>query len=201
MNDTTQFSVMYPRLVNELPRCPLPIIEDAIRETIREFCVQTQIWTLELDPLYVREEVTDYDIEKCGEPKYAVIDMPVKVVLDTRTLDPDKGEYYMGDRYTLVLGSEPSEDISQGLVVTVCLKPTQTATEIPNRLYEDYKEAFINGTLARLMMQPKKPWSNPALGSQKLFEYDRVEAAAKLHSWRKGTNKTLTVQPSREWVL
>lgn len=50
-----------------------------------------------------------------------------------------------------------------GLQVRVSFMPNFTAETIPSWFYERFADAFIQGTLAALLRQPGKPWSNPQM--------------------------------------
>jgi hypothetical protein len=168
-------------LLPELPGCTVAMVNLHLRETAREFCRRTAAWrqaltaintvggqasyvmTLPSDSQLVR--VTDLtvhgrrlwrsvEIDKADagaqQPKYGITDPPFDLN-DNLT------------QITLHADEVPAESVAGGLLVSASLTPTATAATLPDFLLGQYSEALRHGTLARLMLMPKKPWTDRAL--------------------------------------
>ena len=70
-------------------------------------------------------------------------------------------EYVLGGATSLRLVPEPDE--AGTLTMIVALKPSASAAGIDERLFNEYREAIIHGALARLMLSPRKPYTNTQL--------------------------------------
>jgi len=180
------------RVQTELPSCPPPLILETAVRVIREFCQDTQLWTVELDPIRVKEGITDYILD--GVPGVAEIWRPVKVELDGVEIQPETG-YTMVSATELRLVTEPPAEIDDGLEVTVSLRPRLTATSIDRRLYEDWHEAWREGILAELMAMPGKRWSSRQDAEYHRMLYGQLTAGARFHEASHGMNQDLQARP------
>jgi len=55
--------------------------------------------------------------------------------------------------------------VPQNLTVLCALRPKLSVTQVPKIAVTDFYEAILNGVLYRLLNQPAKPYSNPALAA------------------------------------
>jgi hypothetical protein len=64
--------------------------------------------------------------------------------------------------------------------VLLALKPINFNTNLPVNLFSNWFETILAGTLARLLMQPSKPWSSPQLAQYqgRMFARGIAEARA-----------------------
>jgi len=165
---TVALTELYNDTVLELPKCLKPLIWKMIHDVLVEFCTKTQIWSLELDAIRLRDGEDTYDLDA---PACANIDTIKGVTNDGSTLYPVT-HFTFPSKNEIKLTWEPSDDTdddADGMVVTVVLKPKRTATVIDKDLFESWYDAWAAGVKARLMLQPGKKWSNPELG----LYYDR----------------------------
>lgn len=154
----------------DVPECPDILINDAILRAGIEFCKRTKI---------VKEEITITTVANQAKYELAVTDgMEPEEILEVKRpdadnlvpanfhdfkqwhLDRDTGQpnwYYLDD-IELVLGMIP--DGEEDLVVSVKLRPTDTATALPDELARRYKEKIAHGAKSILMMMAKKPWTD-----------------------------------------
>ena len=168
-------------LLPELPGCTVAMVNLHLRETAREFCRKTSAWRQALtavntvagqaaytlatpaDSQLVRiTELTvngvllwrDRETEKADstavEPKYGVTAPPFDLSADLTQL-------------TLHADEVPTAAVTGGLVVTAALAPTATAATVSDFLLTQYSEALRYGTLSRLMLMAKKPWTDRPL--------------------------------------
>ena len=55
--------------------------------------------------------------------------------------------------------------VPQNLTALCALRPKMSVTQVPKICVTDFYEAILNGVLYRLLNQPAKPYSNPALAT------------------------------------
>ena len=70
-------------------------------------------------------------------------------------------EYIGANAMSLMLMPTPAT--SGMLTMTVALKPSPDADGIDDSIFDEYREAIVHGALARLMLSPKKPYTNMQL--------------------------------------
>lgn len=65
--------------------------------------------------------------------------------------------------------------------ITAAYVPSDTATSIPDALYDEHRDTIISGAIMRLCMIPKAEWFNPEIASvhKRLFE-DGVATASRM---------------------
>jgi hypothetical protein len=79
--------------------------------------------------------------------------------------------YYMQVPDQMVLYPKPDKSYGNILYVYGSLVPTTLAAILPDMSYTQHADALIWGTLARLYMMPKKPWSDKELAQQYQKQY------------------------------
>jgi hypothetical protein len=153
------------RLMNDL-RVRLPGATDAM--------IQREIWSLLND--FCREGLAwreNVEITLSGGVStYAIAPAGTEVVLiygvSHPTMDLSGAVYSFGN---LLLTNEPSgSDLLSSAFVDAALTPALTAGSdveglIPGDMWSEHHEAILNGVLGRMLAQPAKPYSNPALAA------------------------------------
>jgi hypothetical protein len=87
-----------------------------------------------------------------------------------------KPRYVLGGPSSLTL--VPTPDSNGILTITVALKPSAISTGIDDTLFHEYREAIIHGSMARLMLSPKKPYTNIQLAAYHQQQFIIKTAAA-----------------------
>jgi hypothetical protein len=168
------WSDFYDLLLPDAPGCPLVAAGFAVRQSAIAFCEQSLAWR------YVHPDIAVL----AGTAEYAFIPLTGAAVhtiiyaeLDGKQIRSDVGEgdikindwrntpgvpeYVLSGSTSMRLVPEPNA--SHTLKLIVALKPTFDATGIDDEIFAEYREAIIHGALAKLMLSPKKPYSNPTL--------------------------------------
>lgn len=193
----------------ELPKCPQALMLQAVGTALKEFFVETQAWTCELDRIKVKEDVRTYDLE---QPAVARIDTIKHAWLDGRVLQP-VSDYTMPTKSSIRLVHKPTEDTvddaeeagddeDDGLLVEVVLRPWRTnACVVPADLYDEYQEGWAAGAKAILMDMDKTAWANPRMAAKHRVTFLQCKNAAKFDQERGGMNVELTarVSPGHEF--
>jgi hypothetical protein len=95
----------------------------------------------------------------------------------------------MSDDSTLNLLMPP--DLEGNLRLLCALKPTRASTSFPTLLYERYVETIAHGAKARVMLIPKKPYSDPAMGAYHQQMFNGLVAEARIRVARGNTRGPL----------
>lgn len=97
--------------------------------------------------------------------------------------------WYMADDLTVGLALAPCA--TGNLRILAALKPSRASTTFPNWIYERYIETIAHGAKAKVMMIPKKPYSNPVAGVYHSQQFDAQVAGAMVRAARGNTRGPL----------
>ena len=171
----------HPYVLPQVPGCPEPTVDLAIRSALIEFCEKTLIVQRDLDPVTVVKGIVDYDIDP---PTGQLVTRVLRLWFKDRELTPtapdnvhnaevyntlfsgadkersDPRMFIQKDERTFTIYPIPKDTVANGLTVRVALKPTRTTETVEDVLFEDYAETIAQGALFRLLSMPSKPWTN-----------------------------------------
>lgn len=191
----TNFTQWYDDVLPSVPGCSQAMALDAIRKAAIEFCERSWGWTYNPAAIDVVNGQISYAFTP---PAGAVVSKVLHVWYDDKPIHPRSPdqldgmfpnwrtssgtpEYYtQEDERNLLLVAVPNADLTGGLKMRVSLKPTYNAADIETRLYEEYREAIASGALSRLMMMPKKPYTDLALAAVHQATFDDKIATVRL---------------------
>ena len=188
---------------------PSPALKTAVRHAAIDFCKQTLLWEYTLDRIDVEADESDYTLT-IPTAQYALLSGLVKVKYKEDGADDDQftrltitSETELEAQYSgpwqfyeatvpskvwmdnvnkqLHLVPIPTEDSSEGLLVKVSLKPSDTSLVVPDFLYNGYKDEIANGTLAYLLSLKNTPWYDQGLSMEfkNSFKYGCDNASMK----------------------
>lgn len=194
--------------------CPGPVIELAILETAIDFCRKTFAWGEIQDPVPVINGIQQYDVDMPTDGTVVAIrnvwgfsrELLPKPMVEIQRLLPNwldgrsnQPVYYnAADTDPAFIRLFPIPEGASGtLVMRVVYAPKITSTTLDDALVERYREALISGAKARLMLNPGRSWSNPALAGVHTGIYDRAKVEAKLAVLSDNSPGTTIVQPRR----
>jgi len=164
----------YDYVLPDVPGC-LPAMADiAIRQAAIAFFKDSLTWRDTLPAVPIVADVDEYDFTLADDAAVAKVlrafvgNLPLQVL----TADEGVGVEIRGtpdsllamDSFRFRVLPTPEAANAAGVVATVALMPMTTASGISDGLFEFYYEAIAAGALARLMLSPGKPYSNPELG-------------------------------------
>ncbi|WP_256598237.1 hypothetical protein [Nitrosospira sp. Nsp11] len=160
----------------DVPGCPIPAANIAIRQATIAFCEQSLAYKATHPDIAVVAGTAEYDFVPPDETVVHVItyaafngDELQSRVGEYGISNPDwrseegTPKYIFGGMTSLML--IPAPDVDGTLIMTVALKPSPDATGIDGSIFNEFREAIIHGALSRLMLSPKKPYSNPSLAT------------------------------------
>lgn len=206
-----QLSAFYPYVLPEVQGCPDPMLAQAVRSAVFEFCRETLAWTELQDAVPLVDGVADYEL---NVPSGAFALTVRDVWVGARRLTPVTlralGQA-MPDWQT-ARGSEPSHYNSAAergvirvfpmplyataaLTMRVAYAPTATATTAPDFLGQRHMEAMAAGAKARLLLIPGMSWSNPALGAHYRTVFEGEIFQARIEEAYDRTPGSLSIRP------
>lgn len=172
----TPWNAFFDLLSPNVPGCPQVAQVVALRQAAIEFCEQSLAWSYEHPDIEVVPGTAKYLFEPpVGAFVHAIHYAQFNdKQLETRKMERDIGtwtvrnntgtpEYILGGPLSLTL--VPTPDVSGTLTLEVILKPTPVSDGVDDLIYEEYREAVVHGALARLMLSPKKPYTDPVLAN------------------------------------
>jgi hypothetical protein len=168
------WSDLYDLVMPDLPGCPFAAVNSALRQSAIAFCAQSLAWKEEHPPIAVLAETAEYAfIPPTGAAVHAITyaqfngkeisSQTGELNLASKAWRNQTGtpEHVLGGATSLRLVPEP--DAAGTLAMTVALKPSASAAGIDEGLFNEYREAIVHGALARLMLSPRKPYTNTQL--------------------------------------
>lgn len=184
----TPYTSFLDYVLPDVPGCTNELAVHAIKNTVIEFCEKSLILQVDHDPVTILAGAVDYDLEP---PKDTLIVKIQKVFYKDNEIAPispdeimsaslynrnfpdarpEQGPpkmYTQKDARTFSIFPVPQETEKLALTLRVALKPTRSATQVDDLIFEEYAEAIGNGAVSRLCLSPKKPYTNPQIASVK----------------------------------
>lgn len=185
------WSYWFPDLLPQVPGCPNVLAVHELRRAAQDFCEKTMAWKV----IETARAVTAGTETVAAAPADTGMELSEveRVSYDGKRLDPetlDSIEQNHGANWEAHTGTPfayfqltpgeirlyptPAEDAQTGIVFTLVVKPSDTATGLPDDLAIKYRNAIHTGAKARLMAMTGKPWSNPADAAVHAQEFDSM---------------------------
>tara|TARA_R110002012_G_scaffold272981_1_gene458744 strand:- start:6235 stop:6912 length:678 start_codon:yes stop_codon:yes gene_type:complete len=216
-----KIETLVPKVKREAPSCPNFIAIDELRNTLIDFCVNTDIYMADLEALQISVGINEYDVTDLTIPVATEMNHILDIFRSTsdtsvtqihkktfNRLEPKAqiggisiysyyGEgtakyYTQKDQDTLLFAPSPTK--AEKLYVLYSLKPTITATTIPSIIANEYMETIVHGALYRLQMMKGSPWTDIEAASLNKQLYDKGEAIAVRKSKYGNVGAALTVR-------
>ena len=178
-----------PNIAPAFNLAPTAIIRSWIIEACRKFCWESLLWRERIDPVSVVADQAEYDLTANAIVFYDTSDQ-VNDVADIVTLEHieleqidlettserylDENErgwrqrvesrsrrFIMDNKRQLRLVYTPTQAIADGLDMWPTLMPRRDATLIEQFIYDDYRLAIENCTMAFMLEMPGVPWNDP----------------------------------------
>lgn len=199
-------STFFTRLMPNVAGCPEPLAQQALVDAAIEFCDLSLIIVERLDPITVGlTDLRSFEIDLPSQMKLSQI---MSVELDDRLLQPAPSynvygtpdqpgtptTYYTTEfEETFAVTLVPRPDKEFMLQVTAALKPSRTATNLPNKLFEEYADYILAGAFSRLMSMPGQMWSDPVGAAGYMAQFRHGLSVARNNSMRGRVRSSLSV--------
>lgn len=185
-----QYSDLIDEVLPQLAADPSdPVTEQAIKRAVIEFCRESWVWKYFPDPQTVRSGIAEYDLEQpTGSDIVTVVDatyngVPItpksvewlnKEIPGWRTTGAAVKHYTQIDAEQMILAPLPAENITNGLVMTLALQPSQAATGFPKWIANQFIYQIADGAIAKLMLMPNKPWTDLVNGQDHRNRFEQA---------------------------
>lgn len=187
----TPYTSFLDYVLPHVPGCTPEMATLEIKNTCIDFCEKSLILQVDADPITAIAGIMDYDLEP---PRDHLVTKIMKVWYKGQELDgesPDeiktpsvynqnsgylvnRGDprfYLQKDARTFSLYPIPQETARLAVTMRVALKPTRSATQVDDLIFEEYAETIGAGAVSRLALSPNKPYSNRQLAADKNGQY------------------------------
>lgn len=170
----TPWNAFFDMLLPDVPGCPQASAVIALRQAAISFCEQSLAWREEHPDITVTAGTAKYLFQSPGGSVVHAITFAEfnDSQLETRAMERDISiwdrrhktgtpEYILGGQASVTLA--PTPDVDGTLKMIVALKPSPNSDGIDDNLFAEYREAVVHGALSKLMLSPKKPYTDIAL--------------------------------------
>lgn len=170
----------------EAKGAPDYLIERAIRDSVIEFCVKTDVYLAEPEFITIIKNINDYSLTiPAGTELNRIIDVfnnqtplsPVSYSDLLRILGDEKETgtpRYYSQRDNTDVFFAPIPGAKDSFRVLYSLKPSSSSTSIPDTIGKENREAIVHGAIYRLQMMNDYPFTNGAAASMNKQLFDRA---------------------------
>lgn len=176
----TAITEFYDYVLPQLPGAGKFLAFQAIREAAIDFCERTLVYNYNIPAIDVVGGQSVYVIAPLADTQIADIiavrynqeplvganeaDLDV-LVPEWRTTATGVPTYYRStiERELIQLVVTPADSLAEGLNVRVALAPLPSSNNVPDWMFERYRNAIANGALARVFSMKKRPWTDNEL--------------------------------------
>jgi len=212
---STSYESFYPEVLPFFPGVPEPVIFNAIRNACIEFCDSTDwlIYTPFTQDIYKDQREYDLTLDVPSGTTVArvqaawVDDLP----LAARTDEDLRRIYNLNWRdqsgrpcyytqyvpETLILCPTPDRALSQGLAMTLVIRPLRSSTAVDDTVYERWAEVIASGARARIYETPGHAYENHALADKNKLLFTKGVNKAIAERARGLSRTTVRVRPPR----
>lgn len=193
---TVDFIALSPDVLATAPACPTLTILREVRNAARELCERAKCYRVDVE----NEPVASGEVHfYFYMPDNTQLVAPIDLTLNGDPLLPSSPQLLnevdpewrseTGQPCRYIRSTENIDAIrlypipeqayaTPGLYGEIAVKPTRAATNIEELFLDRYHDALVAGALSRLLMIPKKPWSDPGMGGhyKNQFEQKIIEA-------------------------
>lgn len=192
-------------ILPEVVGCPEPMVDQAILQTVYEFCDQSGAWDEFQDPQTIQADVVDYDLDP---PAGGIVLRVREVWINDRLLEfsPTWEVAHWGNqkgdpiRYNAAVDRSqirvfPAPNATGGqLKVRAVYAPSLSATTLPDFLIQRYAEGIASGVKAKLMLMSGAVWSSPQLGAYYRDVFTSSMVNARIESMHERVEGSLRVR-------
>jgi hypothetical protein len=199
------FDQFYPFIMPDVMGCPAPTIDQYLLMSAREFCQRTKAWREWLDVFTADGTTNRFDHDLTSQQD---------LVATLRVLVNDSGydEYKIKSARDLPKDWESgdSDDLDGNVVqidnateyaiyplptsgatfqMQVALKPSMTATTLPDALFDEWLEGVCSGAKARILAQSNQAWTDLNLSKYHATKFETFVSRAANQDFAQRSNK------------
>ena len=195
----------HPYVLPDVPGCPEPMLDQALRETARDFCTRTKAWAEWMDPLTASSARALYEFEPdagtevvaalaatVGEDGYAVIGaqaLPAAWQDGKQGCVKDKTLIHVSSKEFILY---PAPSAGQRITLQLALRPTMAGTGVGDVIFDEFAEAIAAGAKAKLMARPRKEWTDLQSAAMYGMEFERRVTLAANKDWHQSAQQRVS---------
>ena len=202
------WSHFYPEVAVAVPGCPNPMIDNALRNAVRELLTHGKNYRVDLPTITTVADQPTYPLTYDANTEVSVVlelrstarPITEKTVNELNQFfgmwQDDTGEpvhFFLSAPNTL--RPYPIPDGAYDLYPTVALIPSLTATGVEQEYADQYREEIAAGALGRLLNVPNTPWRDKEAAKENSDAFIKAKGEALIDSLRNYTVSSLRVQP------
>lgn len=177
-------SDFYPRILPYVVGCPDPVAEQALRDTAISFCDSTMVIHEQLTAFNTMVSTAEYTLSAPSADE--TVSRVLEVSVDGRAIRPIPSTDAFGLLsqsgapvyfYTTRVGSQlklvlyPTPDKAYTIAVDAALRPTRTATQVQDDLYNQWIDTLAAGAVSRIASMPGQSFTDMQLAAFKQSEF------------------------------
>lgn len=198
-------SVFRSRIAPRVPGCSDMLIDQAVLDACIEFSEKSLAVKRMMDPFNTQAGVREYDLDtgvvmvaaawRDGSPMTALTedDSPARMFAATGSAFPGTPSY-IAQVEPDVVALFPTPDAAYSIVMRAAIKPTRSATQVEDQLFDQYCDAVVDGALSRLYALPGE-FASPALADRHENKFKAAVADAMLDAQRGQLRAETRVRP------
>lgn len=208
-------SDFYPYVMPSVQGCPTPLVINAVRCAVNDFCERTMMWRYKFEAADLIAGQRDYSFvtpvgSSIAKPVYVAVNgfqlQPTNTDdLDALTMgwrDAESSQpamYYMDYNSTLVILPTPTISAVGGLDLEVALKIDITADYVPDWMFQNWAEIIAHGALMRLHAMPGKAWADTQTVQYHRSKFREGITHARSRTMKSFAKQGKAVQPRLFW--
>jgi len=191
------FSSLVKEVLPYVPNCPDTLVESTLRSATIELCERSSAYVYDLDPITTISGVYEYEFD---QPTGTDVHKILWMTYDGDDLDPISPRslelnfpdwrnktslpqvFLQKTPDTFWVVPVPGSTITNGLQLSVALKPSRTSNNISTDFSNDYRDGIIYGTLYRLLRIPARDWTDPRAAADYLGLFNQEVSQAELRA-------------------
>ena len=148
---------LYPYVAPHVQSAPKPAVVQCARVVTHEFCDRSEIWREWIEDINIVADRASYNLSP-STPGWIKLIVQYKISGAVRAL----ADIELENNEDLVFYPEhvPPDAITDGLDVEVVVVPRFDGASLPQWLFDRYWRVLMHGTIADLMSQKKRPWTD-----------------------------------------
>jgi len=169
-------SNFYKYVAPDVNQAPSPVVEDTVEDVIIDFCQKTSFYRQWLED-HIEVSVDDEEVELDLPDDTAVVEIiSIQAVESDGSyggfIDPDTFMFSnQGDEPRIIFNDPSNEEYTAR--VRAALRPVVGFTDVPDWIYEDWRDAIVDGVKYRLLAMRSKPWYALQESEQHRVWYER----------------------------
>mgnify|MGYP007059384015 FL=1 len=182
------------------------LVESNLRSATIELCERSKAYVYDLDAITTISGVYEYEFD---QPTGTDVHQILWMTYDRDDLDPISPRslelnypdwrnktslpqvYLQKSPDTFWVVPVPGSTVTNGLQLSVALKPSRTSNNISTDFSNDYRDGILYGTLYRLLRIPSRDWSDPQAAGDylNLFNQEVTQAEKRARSGDLGVKR------------